>query len=71
MSKTSARVLENGGGAGKNRGKNPSPSTVKELLEDVMCGLCSEVLLDAAVLPCSHCFCKLCWIEYAQKGDSK
>lgn len=71
MSNNSICVLNNGSGARKGRGKNPASNTVKDVLGDAMCGLCSEVLLDAAVLPCSHCFCRLCWIEHAQKGDSK
>lgn len=47
-----------------------TPSAVKYVLEDVMCGLCSELLLDAAVLPCSHCFCRLCWMDHKDSSDT-
>ncbi|CAN0486347.1 unnamed protein product [Ectocarpus sp. 12 AP-2014] len=40
---------------------------VMEVLRDAMCGLCSELLLDAAVLPCSHSFCRLCWAEHVEE----
>lgn len=42
-----------------------------EVLRDAMCGLCSEVLLDAAVLPCSHTFCRLCWANHVDKTEAK
>ncbi|CAM9672408.1 unnamed protein product [Ectocarpus sp. 13 AM-2016] len=50
-----------GGGGGE------TPSMVMEVLRDAMCGLCSELLLDAAVLPCSHSFCRLCWAEHVEE----
>lgn len=40
---------------------------VLEVLHDATCRLCSEVLLDASVLPCSHSFCKLCWAGYVEE----
>lgn len=43
-----------------------APAVVLEVLRDAMCGLCSELLLDAVVLPCSHSFCKLCWADHAE-----
>ena len=38
-----------------------------EVLGDAMCGLCSELLLDAGVLPCSHSFCRLCWADHVEE----
>lgn len=46
-------------------------SAVMEVLRDAMCGLCSEVLLDAAVLPCAHTFCKICWVDHAENKEVK
>lgn len=40
---------------------------VLEVLRDATCGLCSEFLLDASVLPCSHSFCKLCWAGHVEE----
>lgn len=44
-----------------------TPTLVTEVLRDAMCGLCSELLLDARVLPCSHSFCKLCWADHVEE----
>ncbi|CAM9342503.1 unnamed protein product, partial [Scytosiphon promiscuus] len=48
-------------------GARETPSAVVEVLRDAMCGLCSELLLDAGVLPCSHSFCRLCWADHVEK----
>ncbi|CAB1118525.1 unnamed protein product [Ectocarpus sp. CCAP 1310/34] len=57
------------GGAGGvvDSGGGETPSMVMEVLRDAMCGLCSELLLDAAVLPCSHSFCRLCWAGHVEE----
>lgn len=48
-------------------GGGETPPLVTEVLRDAMCGLCSELLLDAAVLPCSHSFCRLCWTAHVEE----
>ncbi len=48
-------------------GETPPPSMVTEVLRDAMCGLCSELLLDAGVLPCSHSFCRMCWADHVEE----
>lgn len=61
-------VRETGGAGGVVDGAGgETPSTVVEVLRDAMCGLCSELLLDAAVLPCSHSFCRLCWADHCEE----
>lgn len=67
---------ENAGGAGGavgdgGGGGGETPTMVAEVLRDAMCGLCSELLLDAGVLPCSHSFCRVCWADHvAEKGTT-
>lgn len=46
------------------------PGVVLEVLRDAICGLCSELLLDAGVLPCSHSFCRMCWTDHVNAKDT-
>ncbi|CAM9209724.1 unnamed protein product [Ectocarpus fasciculatus] len=62
----SARGTAGAGGVVAGGG-GETPSMVVEVLRDAMCGLCSELLLDAAVLPCSHSFCRLCWADHVEE----
>lgn len=58
-------------GKGATAAAIATATTVEEVLRDAVCGLCSEVLLDARVLPCSHSFCRLCWADHiAEKGTT-
>lgn len=60
-----------GGGDGGTESQERMPVLVLQVLGDAMCGLCSELLLDAGVLPCSHSFCRLCWADHvAEKGTT-
>ena len=48
-----------------------STSAVAAIKQYLHCSLCSEILLDARLMPCSHAFCRLCYIQYMQaKGDN-
>lgn len=53
--------------AATRKDRGASANAVTDVLRDAMCGLCSELLLDAGVLPCSHSFCKLCWAERVEE----
>lgn len=59
-----------GGGDRAVESEERMPALVLEVLSDAMCGLCSELLLDAGVLPCSHSFCRLCWADHVAKKDT-
>lgn len=62
-------VLHNGnkhGNVGQGNGEGLS-CLVAEVLGDAMCGLCSELLLDVGVLPCSHSFCNACWAKHVEE----
>lgn len=37
------------------------------MLEMAACALCSEPLLNVCVLPCSHSFCRLCWVDHVEE----
>lgn len=64
---------------------NPSSSTsssgtskeavlMKEIRPELSCALCAGLLMDAAVLPCSHAFCFACLhpkLSDAEKGKGK
>ena len=40
------------------------------ILNDLICSICTEVILDPVQTPCEHCFCKECittWLDEKQK----
>ncbi|CAM9309866.1 unnamed protein product, partial [Discosporangium mesarthrocarpum] len=55
---------------GSDIGSGGGNSGVEELLSKARCGLCQELMLEAAVLPCSHTFCMACWHGHVAKSGT-
>lgn len=36
---------------------------LSEISKDLCCPICKDLIIDARVLPCGHCFCKLVLIS--------
>ncbi len=47
-------------GKSPSRGANTSNGTLLALQSEMGCALCSNLMMDASVLPCSHAFCFQC-----------
>ena len=63
---TQGTVQEEAGVVGVVK-REGAPAAMLDMLQMAACALCSEPLLNVCVLPCSHSFCRLCWVDHVEK----
>nr|XP_057935606.1 E3 ubiquitin-protein ligase rnf168 [Doryrhamphus excisus] len=52
---------------GKGKGKGKRSKTLS--LDDCVCPVCLEIFLEPVTLPCTHTFCKECFLESVDKSS--
>lgn len=59
---TGAAVVDTKSGT-KTLLQKVSVAAASVLQKYICCSICSDILLDARLLPCSHAFCRLCYLD--------
>ncbi|EWM25548.1 fha domain-containing protein [Nannochloropsis gaditana] len=66
------RAVKTSGRSQQAKGDKGGQEEILQVLEaELGCALCSEIVMDAGVLPCSHAFCFSCVHRYLKAGPDK
>jgi len=66
------RAVKTSGRSQQAKGDKGGQEEILQVLEaELGCALCSEIVMDAGVLPCSHAFCFSCVHRYLKTGPDK
>lgn len=64
--------LNNAREAAGDKGLSSSDAHVVSLFgAELYCSVCNDLFVDPVIVPCGHCFCKVCVLERVVGGDSR